>query len=332
MNTDKIINEWKKKNFKPVYLFEGEESYFIDLLTDYAETKILSESEASFNLTVFYGKDANWVDIINASRRYPMFADRQVVILKEAQQMRDLDKLSQYVDKPLSSTVFIISHKEKKLDGRTALARMIKDKGEIVTTKKMYENQLPDWTNDLVQSKGYSIAPKALALLIDHIGNDLSRIENEINKMLVNLGSRRAISEDDIENYVGISKEYNPFELQAALAKKNLSKAIQIISYFEANPKAAPIQLILPTLYNLFSKTYMIFGQQSNDEKQVAANIGVNAFFVKDYMITAKNYGFNGTENALILLHHYNLRSVGVNDTGTSDASLLKEMVVKMMS
>jgi DNA polymerase-3 subunit delta len=332
MNTDKIINEWKKKNFKPVYLFEGEESYFIDLLTDYAETKILTESEASFNLTVFYGKDANWVDIINASRRYPMFADRQVVILKEAQQMRDLDKLSQYVDKPLSSTVFIISHKEKKLDGRTALAKMIKDKGEIVSTKKMYENQLPDWTNDLVQSKGYSIAPKALALLIDHIGNDLSRIENEINKMLVNLADRRSISEDDIEKYVGISKEYNPFELQAALAKKNLSKAIQIISYFEANPKAAPIQLILPTLYNLFSKTYMIFGQQSNDEKQVAANIGVNAFFVKDYMITAKNYGFNGTENALILLHHYNLRSVGVNDTGTSDASLLKEMVVKMMS
>jgi DNA polymerase-3 subunit delta len=332
MNPDKIINEWKKKNFKPVYLFEGEESYFIDLLTDYAETKILTESEASFNLTVFYGKDANWVDIINASRRYPMFADRQVVILKEAQQMRDLDKLSQYVDKPLSSTVFIISHKEKKLDGRTALAKMIKDKGEIVSTKKMYENQLPDWTNDLVQSKGYSIAPKALALLIDHIGNDLSRIENEINKMLVNLADRRSISEDDIEKYVGISKEYNPFELQAALAKKNLSKAIQIISYFEANPKAAPIQLILPTLYNLFSKTYMIFGQQSNDEKQVAANIGVNAFFVKDYMITAKNYGFNGTENALILLHHYNLRSVGVNDTGTSDASLLKEMVVKMMS
>jgi DNA polymerase-3 subunit delta len=331
MNTDKIINEWKKKNFKPVYLFEGEESYFIDLLTDYAETKILTESEASFNLTVFYGKDANWVDIINASRRYPMFADRQVVILKEAQQMRDLDKLSQYVEKPLSSTVFIISHKEKKLDGRTALAKIIKDKGEIVSTKKMYENQLPEWTSELVRSKGYSIAPKALALLIEHIGNDLSRIENEISKMLVNLADRRAISEDDIETYVGISKEYNSFELQAALAKKNLSKAIQIISYFEANPKAAPIQLILPTLYNLFSKTYMIFGQQSNDEKQVAANIGVNAFFVKDYMLTAKNYGFNGTENALILLNHYNLRSVGINDTGTSDASLLKEMVVKMM-
>jgi len=331
MITDKIISEWKKKNFKPVYLFEGEESYFIDLLTDYAENKILSESEASFNLTVFYGKDANWVDIINASMRYPMFADRQVVILKEAQQMRDLDKLSQYVDKPLSSTIFIISHKEKKLDGRTTLGKLIKEKGEIISTKKMYENQLPEWTSDLVQSKGYSIAPKALALLIEHIGNDLSRIENEIDKMLVNLENRKTISEDDIEKYVGISKEYNSFELQGALAKKNLSKAIQIINYFEANPKAAPIQLILPTLYNLFSKTYMIFGQQATDEKLVAANIGVNPFFVKDYMLTAKNYGFNGTENALMLLHHYNLRSVGVNDMGTSDASLLKEMVVKIM-
>jgi DNA polymerase-3 subunit delta len=332
MTSDKILTEWRKKNYKPVYLFEGDESYFIDKLTTYAENKILTEAEASFNLSVFYGKDANWIDIINAARRYPMFADRQVVILKEAQQMRDLEKLAQYVEKPLSSTVFIIAHKEKKLDGRTSLAKLIKDKGEIVSTKKLYENQLPDWTSEMVQSKGHTISPRALALLIDHIGNDLSRIENEVDKILVNLADRKDISEDDVEKYVGISKEYNSFELQNALAKKNLGKAIQIINYFESNPKAAPIQLILPTLYNLFSKTYMIFGQNASDDKLVAANIGVSPFFVKDYLATAKNYGFNGTENALLLLHHYNLRSVGVNDTGTSDASLLKEMVVKMMS
>ncbi len=332
MTTDKIINEWKKKNFKPVYLFEGEESYFIDVLTDYAESKILTEAEASFNLSVYYGKDASWVDIINAARRYPMFADRQVVIIKEAQQMRDIDKLAQYVEKPLSSTIFIIAHKEKKLDGRTALARLIKEKGEILSTKKMYENQLPEWTSNLVASRGYSLDPKAMALLIDHIGNDLSRIENEVDKMLINLGDRKVITEDDIEKYVGISKEYNSFELQTALARKNLGRAIQIISYFESNPKAAPIQLVLPTLYNLFSKTYMIFGQQATDERLVATNIGVNPFFVKDYLLTAKNYGFNGTENALLLLHHYNLRSIGIHDAGTNDASLLKEMVVKMMN
>jgi DNA polymerase-3 subunit delta len=280
---------------------------------------------------VFYGKDADWAQVINSCRRYPMFAERQVVLLKEAQQMRDIDKLEPYIEKPLSSTVFIVSYKEKKVDGRSRLAKLLKEKGEVLTTKKMYENQLPEWTADLVQSKGYSISQKAVALLVDHIGNDLSRIDNEIEKVLVNLGSRKEISDSDIEKYVGISKEYNPFELQAAVAAKDLSRAMRIIQYFEANPKAAPIQLVLPSLYNLFSKTYMIFGQTGKDEKSIAVNIGVNPFFVKDYMLTAKNYGYSGVEAALLLLNHYNLRSVGVNDVGTSDGSLLKEMVARMM-
>lgn len=332
MSAEKIITDWKKKTFKPIYWLEGEEDYFIDKVIDYAEHHILPESEASFNLSVFYGKDANWVDIINACRRYPMFAERQVVLLKEAQQMRDIDKLEPYIEKPLSSTVFVVSYKEKKVDGRSRLAKLLKEKGEMLTTKKMYENQLPDWTSNLIQSKGFSITQKALLLLVDHIGNDLSRIDNEVDKLLVNLGKRKEITEDDIEKYVGISKEYNPFELQGAMAGKDLTKAIRMIQYFEANPKAAPIQLILPTLYNLFSKTYMIFGQNGTDEKTIAVNIGVNPYFVKDYMLTAKNYGFKGVESALLLLHHYNLKSVGVNDTGTTDASLLKEMVVKIMN
>ena len=185
---------------------------------------------------------------------------------------------------------------------------------------------------NLIQSKGYAISQKALCLLVDHIGNDLSRIDNEVNKVLVNLGSRKNITEDDIEKYVGISKEYNPFEFQDALAKKDIPKAIRIIQYFEANPKAGPIQLILPTLYNLFSKTYMIFGQSAKDEKMIAYNIGVNPFFVKDYMLAAKNYGYEGVENALLLLHSYNLKSVGVNDIGSSDASLMKELVIKLVN
>jgi len=332
MSAEKIITEWKKKSFKPIYWLEGEEDYFIDKVIDYAEHHILPESEASFNLTVFYGKDANWVDIINACRRYPMFAERQVVLLKEAQQMRDIDKLEPYIEHPLSSTVFVVSYKEKKVDGRSRLAKLLKEKGEMLTTKKMYENQLPDWTSNLIQAKGFSISQKALLLLVDHIGNDLSRIDNEVDKLLVNLGKRKEITEDDIEKYVGISKEYNPFELQGAMAAKDLAKAIRMIQYFEANPKAAPIQLILPTLYNLFSKTYMIFGQNGTDEKTIAVNIGVNPYFVKDYMLAARNYGFKGVENGLLLLHHYNLKSVGVNDTGTTDASLLKEMVVKIMN
>ncbi|WEK33986.1 MAG: DNA polymerase III subunit delta [Candidatus Pseudobacter hemicellulosilyticus] len=330
MSAEKIIGDWKKKKFKPVYWLEGEEEYFIDTVVDYAESSILSESEAGFNLLVFYGKDANWADVVNACRRYPMFAERQVVLLKEAQQMRDIDKLEPYIDNPMPSTILVVSYKEKKVDGRSKLAKILKEKGEMLTTKKMYDNQLPDWTNNLVQSKGFTISQRALLLLVDHIGNDLSRINNEIDKMLINLGERKNITEDDIEKYVGVSKEYNPFELQSAMAAKDIPKAIRIIQYFEANPKAAPIQLILPTLYNLFSKTYMIFGQNAKDDKTIAANIGVNAFFVKDYVATARNYGYGGVEAALLLLHQYNLKSVGVNDMGSSDASLLKEMVVKM--
>jgi DNA polymerase-3 subunit delta len=332
MSAEKIINEWKQKKFRPVYWLEGEEDYFIDKVMEYAEHHILTEAEAGFNLTVFYGKDAAWPDIVNACRRYPMFAERQVVLLKEAQQMRDVDKLEGYIENPLHSTVFVVSYKEKKVDGRSRLAKLLKEKGEVLTTKKMYENQLPEWTSELLRSKGYSITQKALLLLVDHIGNDLSRINNEVDKVLVNLGERKQITEDDIEQYVGVSKEYNAFELQGAVARRDLAKAMRIIQYFESNPKAAPIQLVLPSLYNFFSKVYMIYGVQQRDEKGLAIALGVNPYFVKDYLAAAKNYNYDGVVKVLLLLHAYNLRSVGVNDTGTPDGSLLKEMVVKMMN
>ncbi len=332
MSAEKIIADWKKGNFKPVYWLEGEEPYYIDQVVNYAEHEILNESEAGFNLTVFYGRDANWADIVNACRRYPMFAERQVVLLKEAQHMKDIDKLEGYVENPLTSTVFVVSYKEKKVDARTKFAKTLKSKGEVFTTKKMYDNQLPQWASEMVQQHGLSINQKALALLVDHIGNDLSRIQNEIEKLAVNLGSRKNITEDDIEQYIGVSKEFNVFELQDALAKKNLPKAIRIIQYFGSNPKAAPIQLILPSLYSFFSKVYMIFGAGTNDEKAIASAVGVNPYFVKDYLAAARNYGDNGVERILLLLHQYNLRSIGVHDAGTEDADLMKELVVKMMA
>src|SRR4030095_11702839 len=170
MSAEKILNDWKKKLYKTVYWLEGEEDYYIDKVVEYAEQNILSEAEQGFNLTIFYGKDANWPDVINDCMRYPMFSEKQVVWLKEAQHMRDIDKLEAYIENPLKSTIFVVSYKEKKVDGRSRLAKLLKEKGELVTTKKMYENQLPEWTHDLVKSKGYSISQKALMLLIDHIG------------------------------------------------------------------------------------------------------------------------------------------------------------------
>jgi len=331
MNASKIIADWKKGNFHPVYWLEGEEEYDIDQITQYAEHHILPESEAGFNLTVLYGRDTDWATVMNACRRYPMFAERQVVVLKEAQQMKEVEKLEAYIQQPLHSTVFIVAYKGKKVDGRSKLAKLLKERGVLVSTKKMYDNQLPDWTKALVESKGLSIAPKALQLMVEHIGNDLSRIHNEITKLEVNLGERKQITEDDIEQYVGVSKEFNVFELQSALGKKDLGRALTIVQYFGNNPKAAPIQMVLPALYNYFSKVYMIFGAGSTDEKTIAAAIGVNPFFVRDYLQAAKLYQQSGTEQALMLLHQYNLKSIGIQDAGTEDASLLKEMMVKMM-
>jgi len=298
---------------------------------DYAEHHLLTPEESSFNLVVFYGKDAAWTEVLNACRRYPMFAERQVVLLKEAQQMKDIDKLEAYIDQPLASTVFIVGHKEKKLDGRSSMAKTLKKKAEVLTTKKMYDNQLPEWTSQLVHNKGFLIEPKALYLLVDHIGNDLSRISNEVDKLIVNLGQGREISEADIEKYIGVSREFNVFELQNAIAKREMTKAIRIIRYFEDNPKAGPIQMVLPAIHGFFSKAYMMFSIPQNDEKSAAAALGISPFFIRDYQVAIKNYSLDGVENILLLLHEYNLKSLGVNDAGSEDASLLKEMVVKMM-
>lgn len=332
MLANAIISDWKKGTYKPVYWLEGEEEYFIDKVMKYAESNILNESETGFNLSVFYGKDADWAAVINACRRYPMLSERQVVLLKEAQQMRDIDKLEAYIENPLISTIFVVSYKEKKVDGRTRLAKLLKEKGVVLTTKKLYDNQLPEWTEELVESKELSISQRALMLLVDHIGNDLSRIENEIDKIAINLGKRKGITETDVEQYVGVSKDFNVFELQAALATKNLSKAIRIIQYFEANPKAAPIQLILPSLYGFFSKVFMIYGLNTKDEKTIGASLGINPFFIKDYLRATNVYSYADIEKLLLLLSDYNLKSIGINNSGTSDASLLKEMVVKMIA
>ncbi|MDP4285184.1 MAG: DNA polymerase III subunit delta [Bacteroidota bacterium] len=332
MSTLSIIANWKKNIFKPLYWLEGDEEFFIDEVMVYAEKKILSQADAEFNLTVFYGKDANWVDILNACRRYPMFSERQVVLLKEAQQMKDIDKLEAYIEKPLLSTVFVVSYKGKTLDGRGRLSKLIKKHGEIFLSKKIYDNQLPAWTNGYIQSQGLQINPKALTLLVDHVGNDLSRIINEVDKLSMNLGKDKLITTDDIEKYIGVSKEYNIFELQHAFSKKDQAKAIRIIQYFEANPKAVPIQLVLPSLYGYFTKIMTIYQMPDKSERALKPLFYNNPFLVEQAMDTIRNYSFWETEQVLILLHHYNLKSIGINNHGVSPGSLMKELSYKIIN
>lgn len=332
MSAEKIIADLKKKNYKPLYWLEGDEPFFIDQVIDFAERKILPESEASFNLTVFYGKDALWSDVVNTCMRYPMFSEKQVVILKEAQYMKDIEMLENYIGKPLASTILFIAYKEKKIDARTKFSKLVKEKGELLTTKKLYESQMPEWTATYITSCGLDINQKALALITDHIGTDLSRMANEIEKLRINLGQRKIITEDDIEQYIGISKEFNVFELQEAIARKNMAKAIRIIQYFGANPKAGPVQLILPTLYAYFSKVYTLYSKKDLSETSARALFYNNPINSKNALHAMNVYGFSGIEKILLLLNQYNLRSIGINDTGTSGDELMKEMVVKMMS
>jgi DNA polymerase III subunit delta len=332
MSAAKILGDWKKGNFKPIYWLEGDEPYFIDEVMHYAEHHLLSESEIGFNLSVFYGKDADWVAIVNACRRYPMFADKQVVLLKEAQHMREIDKLEPYIENPLTSTIFVVSYKDKKVDGRSKLAKTLKTNGELLSTKKIADYQLPDWTKQMVEAHGLQIQPKALSILVDHVGNDLSRLQNEVEKLKINLSQRTHITDDDIEKYIGISKEFNAFELQDALGKKDLAKAVRIIQYFRANPKAAPIQLVLPTLFNYFSKLYSVYGLPNITEQAIAPLFYNNIYAAKTAMQSIQLYGPDGIQKTLLLLHEYNLRSIGIRDAGTTDADLLKELVVKMIS
>ncbi|MEO6329772.1 MAG: DNA polymerase III subunit delta [Ginsengibacter sp.] len=331
MSVDNILTKWKANSFKPIYWFEGEEEFFIDELIDYAEHKILNEQEKAFNQTIFYGKDANWTEVVNACSRYPMFAEKQIVILKEAQQMKDIDKLEGYISNPLSSTILLVSYKGKNLDGRSRLAKLLSKQGEVLQTKKVYDNILPSWTAEFVKSRGFDITPRALTLLVDHIGNDLGRIANEVDKVLMNLKDRKSITEDDIEQFVGISKEYNVYEFQQALGSKDLAKAIRIIQYFEANPKAAPIQLLLPTVYNYFSKVLTIFQMADKSERAITPLFYRNPVAARQALDTVLKYSYSGVEQAIILLHEYNLKSVGIRNASISPASLMKEMAVKII-
>ena len=332
MNTtfEAIINSWKKKEFAPLYWLEGEEDYYIDQLMGYAEKQILSEAEQSFNLTIFYGRDADWTSVINACKRYPMFAERQVVLLKEAQMMNSLDKLEPYFEDPLQSTVFVVAHKGKTLDKRSRLHKKLEKKSQVFLSSKIKDDKVFEWVQDYSKTKGYQISFKASILIQEHIGNDLSRIVNELEKLMVNLEGKNQIDEQDIENYIGISKEYNAFELQAAIAYKRTEDVLKIINYFDANPKAGQIHMIIPSVYAFFSKVYAAFSVPNPSESNLKPHFYFSPVATSQGMAAMKNYGWSGVEKAVLLMHEYNLKSIGINSNADS-ASLLREMVAKIM-
>ncbi len=327
MDVKTIINSWKKKTYEPVYWIEGDEPYFINQVTSYAEHHILTPDEAAFNLSVLYGKETTWTEVLNNCSQYPAFAEKRVVLVKEAQQLKDIDKLENYIKKPAATTVLIVIYSDKKIDKRTAFAKTIKDNAVMVSLEKVKEGQVDGWLQKMIEEKGLTISPKAKFLMVDHIGNDLARMENEIDKIIVNLGNRKQITEEEVDTFVGISKDFNVFELQKAVAEKNLSKCIRIIQYFEQNPKAAESVVIATNLYNYFSKMWALLSNNSN----AAAELKINPYFIKEYQEAAARYGFQNIQKTLLLLQQYNLGIIGINTAEKNKMLLLKETITKII-
>ncbi len=333
MNVNEIIKDLKNKQFKPVYLLHGDEEYYIDLISNYIEKNALSDAEKGFNQTILYGKDLEISALINTAKQYPMMSNYQVVIVREAQDLK-IDKAAEafqaYCENPLKSTILVLCHKHGKFDKRKKVYKIIEKSGLVFESALLYDNKIPAWIEDYIKSKNYHINPQAAALLASYLGNDLSKITNELEKLMLNIAQGQEIGTREIQDNIGISKEYNVFELQAALQKRDVLKANQIINYFEANPKLNPLVLILGNLYSWFTK--ILKYHYISDKSQLARELGVHPFFVKDYEAAARTYNMGKTYQAIAVLREYDLKIKGVDiASGTTAGQLMKEMVWKLI-
>jgi DNA polymerase-3 subunit delta len=332
-----ILKDLHKGRYAPVYFLQGEEPFYIDQIANYIEKNALSEADKGFNQVVCYGKDLQTGTLMNHARRFPMMANRQVVIVKEAQEIQDLGKeesqklLENYVTNPLPSTILVLCHKYKSLDGRKALAKALDKHAVLVDSKKLYDNQLPDWVASYCREKGFKVSAKATVMLAESVGNDLSRIAGEIDKMLINLTDGGEITADTVQKFVGISKEYNTFELQKALTQRDVMKANQIIHYFESNPKDNPIIPVIALLFSFFCKVLVAYHTSDKSENNLATVLKVNRFFVKDYLQMMRAYPFEKVIHIIHFLKEADLKSKGVDCGSATDHQILKELVFKIL-
>lgn len=332
-----LLAKIRKKEYSPVYFFQGEEAFYIDQLSDFIEDNVLSPAEKSFNQSVFYGKDTDIMTILNAARRFPMMSDHQVIIVKEAQHIKfkveeDKDPLIAYLQNPLKSTILVFCYKYGSLDKRLKFAKILDKHAEIITTKKLYDDAIPEWINNYLASKKAKIDQNASNLLAEYLGNDLSKIVNELDKLILVCGTANKISTNDIEKNIGISKEYNVFELQKAIGKRDLFRAQQIAVYFAANPKQNNILMSLSSIINYFIKLLAYHSVAKEGDQKIASVLKVNPYFLKDYHLAARNYNFPQVQKAIYLLYEYDLKSKGVNSTGEyKEGDLLKELLVRLM-
>jgi DNA polymerase-3 subunit delta len=339
MTASEIIKDLKKRKLKPVYLLHGEEPYFIDEVGNYIEHQLLSDAEKGFNQTVLYGKDTDVMTVLNAAKRYPMMADYQVVLIKEAQDMKwgsesedkkTINPFISYLENPLPSTILVFCYKYGKFDKRKKAYKAIEKSGLIFESSPMYDNKIPAWVESYLTEKGYKVNAQASLMLAEYLGNDLSKIVNELDKLMLNIQAGQEITLKHIQDNIGISKEYNVFELQTALGKKDVLKVNRIINYFEANPKANPIVLVLGNLNNYFTKVLAYHYVKDKSPQNLARELGVSPYFVKDYEQAARSYNYPKTIQIISYLRECDLKSKGV-DSNTDHGGLMKELMFKIL-
>lgn len=327
-----IISDLKKRIFKPVYFLAGEEPYYIDLITEYIEEKVLPEAEKAFNQIIIYGDDTNIPSIIDTARRFPMMASHQVIIIKEAQSLKKLEDLVIYLEKPLHSTILVFSYKYKTLDKRTKLYKTLETHGVYFESARIRDYLIPGWIERYLMTKGIKTEPNASAMLTEYLGTDLHKIVNELDKLIITLpGGKPLITTTLIEKNIGISKDYNNFELQKAIGEKDILKSNMIVHYFANNPKENPITLTISSLFGYFSKLLTYHYTTDKSKNNVAAVLKVNPFFVKDYESSAGKYNVSKTVRIISLLRTYDMRSKGFGDPGTEPGDLMKELVYKIL-
>ncbi len=331
MNYQDILKDLKNKIYKPIYFLFGEEPYFIDKITEFIADNILNDSEKAFNQITLYGKDSQIEDIINSAKRFPMMANHQVLIIKEAQNLKNIEKLAFYAEQPLKSTILVLNYKYKKLDKRTKLYKILNKNAVLFESKKLYENQIPAWINTYLKEKKYSANPVSAQLLTEFLGTDLCKISNELDKLTISLPKGTIITPEIIEKNIGISKDFNNFELQNALTNRDILKANRIIQHFAKNPKENPLTLTIITLFSYFSKilTYHYLKDKSNNN--VASALKINPFFVKDYAKAARTYNIKKTVFVISILREYDMKSKGYNNANTTHEDLLKELIFKIL-
>jgi DNA polymerase-3 subunit delta len=328
----KIVSDIKNRNFKPVYFLMGDEPYYIDKISEYIENNVLTEEEKGFNQMVLYGRDITIGDIIDNAKRFPMMSEYQVVIVKEAQDLaKTIENLSEYVENPSPTTILVLCYKYKTLDKRKKLYKTIKKNGVIFESKKLYDNQVIDWLKKNLAKKNLKIEPKAAIMLVEFLGVDLSKISNEIDKLAVVLSKEATITPSVIEENIGISKDFNNFELRKAIGARDVFKANTIINYFGKNQKANHITLTLSLLHSFFTQILIYHSLHDKSNNNVAKALGVNPFFISDYKTAAQNYPMRKVSKIIGFIREADLKSKGVDANGISAGEILKELIFKII-